>query len=88
MGATSFQVIECFFFSLSIVIVYICPISLQVGLASLERLQFFESLRERQTSKKRAEAAEAPLSIQLPDGRTVKGTAGVTTPLFVAQSVR
>lgn len=77
-----------FFLYLSFVIVYICPFSLQVCLASLERLQFFESLRERQNSKKGAEAAEAPLSIQLPDGRTVKGTAGVTTPLFVAQIVR
>uniref|UniRef100_A0A8C2XD39 threonine--tRNA ligase n=1 Tax=Cyclopterus lumpus TaxID=8103 RepID=A0A8C2XD39_CYCLU len=32
------------------------------------------------------EATETRLSIQLADGRTVKGTAGVTTPLFVAQS--
>lgn len=76
------------FSDLSFVIVYVCPFSLQVCLASLERLRFFESLRERQNGEKKAEAAEAPLSIQLPDGRTVKGTAGVTTPLFVAQSVR
>lgn len=86
MGATSF--LKCFFFFSFVVVVYMCPFSLQVCLASLERLQFFESLRERQNNKKRAEATEAPLSIRLPDGRTVKGTAGVTTPLFVAQSVR
>uniref|UniRef100_H3CRK0 threonine--tRNA ligase n=1 Tax=Tetraodon nigroviridis TaxID=99883 RepID=H3CRK0_TETNG len=59
----------------------------QVCLASLERLQFFESLREKQ-NKKRAGATPAPLSIRLADGRTVKGTAGVTTPLLVAQSLR
>lgn len=53
-----------------------------------ERLQIFESFREKQSSKKRAEAEEVPLSVRLDDGRTVKGTAGVTTPLFVAQSVR
>ncbi|XP_033495775.2 threonine--tRNA ligase 1, cytoplasmic isoform X3 [Epinephelus lanceolatus] len=59
----------------------VCP-------ASSERLQIFESLREKQGHKKRAEATEARLSIRLADGRTVKGTAGVTTPLFVAQSSR
>lgn len=48
----------------------------------------FESLREKQSNKKRVEAAVAPLSIRLADGRTVKGTSGVTTPLFVAQSLR
>uniref|UniRef100_A0A7N5ZYD7 threonine--tRNA ligase n=1 Tax=Anabas testudineus TaxID=64144 RepID=A0A7N5ZYD7_ANATE len=37
-------------------------------------------------SKERVEASEKPLIIQLADGRTVKGKAGVTTPLFVAQS--
>uniref|UniRef100_A0A7N8XP91 threonine--tRNA ligase n=1 Tax=Mastacembelus armatus TaxID=205130 RepID=A0A7N8XP91_9TELE len=35
---------------------------------------------------KRVEVSETPLSIQLSDGRTVKGTAGVTTPHFIAQS--
>ncbi|XP_028280389.1 threonine--tRNA ligase, cytoplasmic isoform X2 [Parambassis ranga] len=56
----------------------------QVSHALSERLQVFESLR-----KKRAkEVSEKPLTILLADGRTVKGTAGVTTPLFVAQSVR
>uniref|UniRef100_A0A7N8X5K3 threonine--tRNA ligase n=1 Tax=Mastacembelus armatus TaxID=205130 RepID=A0A7N8X5K3_9TELE len=47
---------------------------------------FFETLREKQASKKRVEVSETPLSIQLSDGRTVKGTAGVTTPHFIAQS--
>uniref|UniRef100_A0A7N8WTZ9 threonine--tRNA ligase n=1 Tax=Mastacembelus armatus TaxID=205130 RepID=A0A7N8WTZ9_9TELE len=51
-----------------------------------ERLQVFETLREKQASKKRVEVSETPLSIQLSDGRTVKGTAGVTTPHFIAQS--
>uniref|UniRef100_A0A8C2XDB4 threonine--tRNA ligase n=1 Tax=Cyclopterus lumpus TaxID=8103 RepID=A0A8C2XDB4_CYCLU len=40
------------------------------------------------TVTSQVEATETRLSIQLADGRTVKGTAGVTTPLFVAQSVR
>ncbi|CAJ1062341.1 threonine--tRNA ligase 1%2C cytoplasmic [Xyrichtys novacula] len=53
-----------------------------------ERLRVFESLWERRANRKRAKAAETPLSIRLADGRTVTGTAGVTTPLFVAQSVR
>ncbi|XP_061572905.1 threonine--tRNA ligase 1, cytoplasmic isoform X2 [Cololabis saira] len=52
------------------------------------RLRVFESLKEKQGSIKRAEVTEKPLSVHLADGRTVKGTAGVTTPLLVAQSVR
>uniref|UniRef100_A0AAQ6ITW8 threonine--tRNA ligase n=1 Tax=Anabas testudineus TaxID=64144 RepID=A0AAQ6ITW8_ANATE len=51
------------------------------------RLQVFESLREKRCSKERVEASEKPLIIQLADGRTVKGKAGVTTPLFVAQTL-
>uniref|UniRef100_A0A7N8WVQ9 threonine--tRNA ligase n=1 Tax=Mastacembelus armatus TaxID=205130 RepID=A0A7N8WVQ9_9TELE len=57
-----------------------------VSPALSERLQVFETLREKQASKKRVEVSETPLSIQLSDGRTVKGTAGVTTPHFIAQS--
>ncbi|XP_047186592.1 threonine--tRNA ligase 1, cytoplasmic isoform X3 [Scophthalmus maximus] len=53
-----------------------------------ERLHVFESLREKRGSETRVDASEKPLSIRLADGRTVKGKAGVTTPLFVAQSVR
>ncbi|KAK5862233.1 hypothetical protein PBY51_017650 [Eleginops maclovinus] len=60
----------------------------KVSSAWSERLQVFESLWEKQGNKSRAEAAETRLSIQLADGRTVKGTAGLTTPLFIAQSVR
>uniref|UniRef100_A0A674MQL1 threonine--tRNA ligase n=1 Tax=Takifugu rubripes TaxID=31033 RepID=A0A674MQL1_TAKRU len=74
---------ECLF--LFFYVVYLCPFSSQVSPASLDRLQIFESLREKQN--KRAKATEAPLSIRLPDGRTVAGTAGVTTPLFVAQTL-
>ncbi|KAM6995192.1 threonine--tRNA ligase 1, cytoplasmic [Tautogolabrus adspersus] len=59
----------------------VCP-------ALSQRLQVFESLWEKRSNKKRVEATETPLSIRLADGRTVKGTAGVTTPLYVAQSVR
>uniref|UniRef100_A0A7N6BNZ1 threonine--tRNA ligase n=1 Tax=Anabas testudineus TaxID=64144 RepID=A0A7N6BNZ1_ANATE len=64
----------------------IFPVQLQVSPALSERLQVFESLREKRCSKERVEASEKPLIIQLADGRTVKGKAGVTTPLFVAQS--
>ncbi|XP_053182529.1 threonine--tRNA ligase 1, cytoplasmic [Scomber japonicus] len=61
----------------------------KVSPALSERLRVFESLREKQDKKKRAEATEKKsLRIQLADGRTVKGTAGVTTPVSVAQSVR
>ncbi|XP_010779412.1 probable threonine--tRNA ligase 2, cytoplasmic, partial [Notothenia coriiceps] len=60
----------------------------QVCSALSERLRVFESLREKQGNKSQAEAAETRLSIQLADGRTVKATAGVTTPLFIAQSSR
>uniref|UniRef100_A0A671WS78 threonine--tRNA ligase n=1 Tax=Sparus aurata TaxID=8175 RepID=A0A671WS78_SPAAU len=59
----------------------VCP-------AISERLQVFESFREKRANHKKDEAAESPVSIRLADGRTIKGTAGVTTPLFVAQSVR
>ncbi|XP_061572904.1 threonine--tRNA ligase 1, cytoplasmic isoform X1 [Cololabis saira] len=61
---------------------------LQVSPALSGRLRVFESLKEKQGSIKRAEVTEKPLSVHLADGRTVKGTAGVTTPLLVAQSVR
>lgn len=69
-------------------ITYIFPVLLQVCPAISERLQVFESLREKRANHKRSEAAESPVSIRLADGRMIKGTAGVTTPLFVAQSVR
>ncbi|KAM9353102.1 threonine--tRNA ligase 1, cytoplasmic isoform 2-T2 [Symphorus nematophorus] len=59
----------------------VCP-------ALSERLRVFESLKEKRSNNKRIEATDTPVSIRLADGRTVKGTAGVTTPLFVAQSVR
>lgn len=59
-------------------------VQLQVSPVLSERLRVFESLRE----KKKVEPSEKTLSIRLSDGRTVKGTAGVTTPLFVAQSIR
>uniref|UniRef100_A0A671WW05 threonine--tRNA ligase n=1 Tax=Sparus aurata TaxID=8175 RepID=A0A671WW05_SPAAU len=52
-----------------------------------ERLQVFESFREKRANHKKDEAAESPVSIRLADGRTIKGTAGVTTPLFVAQTL-
>uniref|UniRef100_A0A665UE96 threonine--tRNA ligase n=1 Tax=Echeneis naucrates TaxID=173247 RepID=A0A665UE96_ECHNA len=41
-----------------------------------ERLRVFESFREKQSSRKKAETSEKQLSIRLMDGRTVKGTAG------------
>lgn len=66
----------------------IFPVQLQVSPALSERLRVFEYLREKQRKKKRADTADTPLSIRLAGGRTVKGTAGVTTPLFVAHSVR
>lgn len=70
-------------------ITYIFPVCLQVSPALSERLRVFETLREKQGNKKRLEATEKkPLSIRLADGRTVKGTAGVTTPVSVAQSIR
>ncbi|KAM3872953.1 threonine--tRNA ligase 1, cytoplasmic [Diretmus argenteus] len=60
---------------------------LQVFPALSERLRVFESLREKQGERNRVEAGERerPLAIQLADGRTVEGKAGVTTPLLVAQ---
>ncbi|KAM8870796.1 threonine--tRNA ligase 1, cytoplasmic-like isoform 5-T5 [Spinachia spinachia] len=57
----------------------------QVCPASSERLRIFESLRDKRC---RVEATGTRLSILLADGRRVKGTSGVTTPLLVAQSVR
>ncbi|XP_044214541.1 threonine--tRNA ligase 1, cytoplasmic isoform X1 [Thunnus albacares] len=64
-------------------------VAVNVSSALSEQLRVFESLREKQSNQKRFEATEKkPLSIRLADGRTVKGTAGVTTPVSVAQSVR
>ncbi|XP_035285447.1 threonine--tRNA ligase 1, cytoplasmic isoform X2 [Anguilla anguilla] len=52
-----------------------------------ERLRVFESLWEKRGEQDgRTEGEE--LRVRLPDGRTVKGTAGVTTPLHVAQKSR
>uniref|UniRef100_A0A3P9JF47 threonine--tRNA ligase n=1 Tax=Oryzias latipes TaxID=8090 RepID=A0A3P9JF47_ORYLA len=59
----------------------------KVSPSSSERLLVFESLKSKQAHS-RAEVAEKPLRIHLGNGRTVKGTASVTTPLTVAQSVR
>nr|XP_057940668.1 threonine--tRNA ligase 1, cytoplasmic-like isoform X4 [Doryrhamphus excisus] len=53
-----------------------------------ERLQRFESLREKKNNKRGTEVSEKPLSIRVGDSQVVKGTAGVTTPLSVAQSIR
>uniref|UniRef100_A0A8D3DPS0 threonine--tRNA ligase n=1 Tax=Scophthalmus maximus TaxID=52904 RepID=A0A8D3DPS0_SCOMX len=53
------------------------------GFMSLSRLGRNEAVRREVDA-----SSEKPLSIRLADGRTVKGKAGVTTPLFVAQSVR
>ncbi|XP_028326469.1 threonine--tRNA ligase, cytoplasmic isoform X2 [Gouania willdenowi] len=53
-----------------------------------ERLQIFESLRGIKGCKRRPERSEKPLSVRVADGRIVKGLAGVTTPLAVAQSLR
>lgn len=61
---------------------------LQLSPALSERLRVFESLREQRSKKRSSEVRESPLSIQLTNGQTVKGTAGVTTPLYVAQSLR
>uniref|UniRef100_A0A8C7YZ95 threonine--tRNA ligase n=1 Tax=Oryzias sinensis TaxID=183150 RepID=A0A8C7YZ95_9TELE len=58
-----------------------------VSASSSERLLVFESLKSKQAHS-RAEVAEKPLRIHLGNGRTVKGTASVTTPLTVAQSVK
>ncbi|XP_008290921.1 threonine--tRNA ligase, cytoplasmic [Stegastes partitus] len=56
--------------------------------ASTDRLRLFECLREQHLNRTSAAAAERPVSVRLADGRTLRGTAGVTTPLSVAQSAR
>ncbi|XP_051813320.1 threonine--tRNA ligase 1, cytoplasmic [Acanthochromis polyacanthus] len=53
---------------------------------SSERLRLFESLREKRVQKQMS--AEKPVRIDLSDGRTFRGTSGVTTPLVVAQNLR
>ncbi|RVE62847.1 hypothetical protein OJAV_G00160150 [Oryzias javanicus] len=57
----------------------------KVSPSSSERLLVFESLKAKGAHQR---VAEKPLSIHVGDGRTIKGTASVTTPLAVAQSVR
>uniref|UniRef100_A0A665UEX4 threonine--tRNA ligase n=1 Tax=Echeneis naucrates TaxID=173247 RepID=A0A665UEX4_ECHNA len=52
------------------------------------QIEMRRSQKEKQSSRKKAETSEKQLSIRLMDGRTVKGTAGVTTPHFVSQHVR
>ncbi|XP_037532205.1 threonine--tRNA ligase 2, cytoplasmic [Nematolebias whitei] len=61
---------------------------LQLSPALTERLRVFESFREKRDRRKGAEVTEKPLTIRLLDEHTVKGKAGVTTPLLVAQSLR
>ncbi|XP_048881593.1 threonine--tRNA ligase 1, cytoplasmic isoform X2 [Brienomyrus brachyistius] len=53
----------------------------------LERLRHFEALRESQEDRAVGEKGEG-LCVQLQDGSVVKGTAGVTTPLLVAERAR
>uniref|UniRef100_A0A669BNQ6 threonine--tRNA ligase n=1 Tax=Oreochromis niloticus TaxID=8128 RepID=A0A669BNQ6_ORENI len=67
---------------------FIFAVQVNASPALSERLQIFEALREKRENGKRFEATEMPLRIRLVDGRIVKGTAGVTTPLYVARSVR
>ncbi|KAM9782804.1 threonine--tRNA ligase 1, cytoplasmic [Neosynchiropus ocellatus] len=52
----------------------------------LEQLQIFEHFTEKRASTQTA--AGKTLSVQLVDGQKVKGTAGVTTPLSIAQSLQ
>uniref|UniRef100_A0A8C9VZV4 threonine--tRNA ligase n=1 Tax=Scleropages formosus TaxID=113540 RepID=A0A8C9VZV4_SCLFO len=54
---------------------------------SLEHLRYFESLRE-QRERQGTEVKAHGLSVWLQDGRTLKGTTGVTTPLAIAQKAR
>ncbi|XP_043973005.1 threonine--tRNA ligase 1, cytoplasmic-like [Gambusia affinis] len=61
---------------------------LQLSPALSERLRVFESLREQSDKNRRREVRESPLSVRLTNGQTVKATAGVTTPHYVAQSLR
>ncbi|XP_076010781.1 threonine--tRNA ligase 1, cytoplasmic [Genypterus blacodes] len=65
-----------------------CYSKLQASPVLSERLRVFESLRERRGQRRAAEAPGKPLSVRLADGRTVQGTAGVTTPLSIVQSSR
>lgn len=67
---------------------YFFALQVNASPALSERLQIFEALREKRGNGKRFESTEMPLRIRLVDGRIVKGTAGVTTPLYVARSVR
>ncbi|XP_067256517.1 threonine--tRNA ligase 2, cytoplasmic isoform X1 [Chanodichthys erythropterus] len=60
---------------------------LQPSASQTERLRIFESLRDRHVQVTRA-ASGQDLTIRLADGRTVKGSAGVTAPLQIAQNER
>ncbi|XP_028835326.1 threonine--tRNA ligase, cytoplasmic [Denticeps clupeoides] len=57
-----------------------------------ERLRVFEALRLKQDSSgRRTGGSRSPghsLSVRLADSRTVKGTAGITTPLLIARNAR
>ncbi|XP_066538499.1 threonine--tRNA ligase 2, cytoplasmic isoform X2 [Hoplias malabaricus] len=53
----------------------------------LERLQLFESLRERRSRLMKTETGQ-DLKVQLTDGKMVKALAGVTTPLQIAHNMR
>ncbi|XP_045070004.1 threonine--tRNA ligase 1, cytoplasmic-like isoform X2 [Coregonus clupeaformis] len=53
-----------------------------------ERVRVFESLRERRGQPRTSGTTEQALSVRLADGRTVKGTTGVTTPSLIAQNAR
>ncbi|XP_030640565.1 threonine--tRNA ligase 2, cytoplasmic [Chanos chanos] len=61
---------------------------LQPSAVLSERLRVFESLRERQERSRARETGGrgGGLTIRLSDGKTVKGSAGVTTPLLIARN--
>lgn len=60
---------------------------LQPSASQTERLRIFESLRDRHVQVTGA-ASGQDLTIRLADGRTVKGSTGVTAPLQIAQNER
>ncbi|KAL0985211.1 hypothetical protein UPYG_G00154140 [Umbra pygmaea] len=61
---------------------------IQASAALSQRVRLFEAFRERRGQHKCSNVPEKALFIRLADGRTLKGTAGVTTPLLIAQNAR
>ncbi|KAK7878832.1 hypothetical protein WMY93_030858 [Mugilogobius chulae] len=60
----------------------------KVSSSLFTQLRLFDSIKNKQKNTCSGEESEKPVTVHLASGQTLKGTAGCTTPLSIAQRVR